>query len=130
MQYDPHMRKYLAGQAKFIIEDVFEGRFYVRGTTQYIVCDVIAFAEWVIYRDLEKLNGFIKKGEFFTEGKEGRYVGVRNPCTHFSEVVKMNFVESDNQWISHLDNVIQLNCYDLTALRAGGADYDGKWIAV
>lgn len=130
MILDPQIRKYMSGRAREIIADTLQGRLFVKGFTNYIASDLIAFAEWAMFRESDKVNGYLNKSEFYCSGREGRYAGVRNPCVHFSEVVKMDFIESDNKWIQHLDNVIQLNTYDLTALRAGGADLDGDTFQV
>ncbi|AOZ93614.1 hypothetical protein [Paenibacillus crassostreae] len=127
---DPHMRKWLAGRAQDIVKDVYQGKFYVRGFTNPIAVDPIAFMEWAMYRDVDKIVGFLHKGEFYAKGREGRFVGIRNPIVHYSETLKMEFVESDHKWIKDIDGVVLFNAHSLAALRIGGADFDWDQISV
>ncbi|OPH48470.1 hypothetical protein BC351_08355 [Paenibacillus ferrarius] len=57
------MRKWLAGRATDIIKDIYQGKFYVRGFTNPICVDPIAFMEWAMYRDVDKIIGFLNKGD-------------------------------------------------------------------
>ncbi|WP_311764975.1 DNA-methyltransferase [Paenibacillus agricola] len=127
---DPHMRKWLAGRAQDIVNDVYQGKFYVRGFTNPIAVDPIAFMEWAMYRDVDKIVGFLHKGEFYAKGREGRFVGIRNPIVHYSETLKMEFVESEHTWIQDIDGVVLFNAHSLAALRIGGADFDYDQISV
>jgi hypothetical protein len=50
---------------------------------------------------------------------------LRSPLTIFNEVGKLDFVQVHNRYMRHLDNVIVLNCCDLTLARLGLGDVDG-----
>ena len=76
--------------------------------------------------------GFIANGKSYLANYTGVTLAFRSPLIHASEVAQLDFnnenVEELNKWYGHLTGVIFFNSYDTTAMRMGGADYDGDKI--
>ncbi|TCT16374.1 RNA-dependent RNA polymerase [Natranaerovirga pectinivora] len=128
--FDKEIQNFLYKKSKQLYKDLMIGRIRVPSQNLYITGDIIAFMEWAAYRDESKVKGFLGRNEFSCEGVEGEQVMIRYPLTHPSEVNKGNFVKSNNEYLEHLHNVIQVNCYDLTADRMSGCDFDGDKISI
>lgn len=78
--------------------------------------------------------GLLKRGRTYLRGRRGKSLGFRSPLIHASEVAQLDFgsdKDGDSEldrWYGHLYGVILFNSYDTTAMRMGGADYDGDKI--
>ncbi|MGG4186745.1 hypothetical protein ABEW24_25775 [Paenibacillus jamilae] len=122
MLYDGNVRKFIVKQAMQKVQDMLKGRILIRGSYLYLTNDPIAFME---YASGKAVTGVLKKNQAFMNRKRGMHALFRSPLTVFNEVGKLDFVQVHNRYIRHLDNVIVLNCCDLSLMRLGGADVDG-----
>lgn len=125
MIFDRRVESFLIRQIKQAIKYLMVGRIPVKGNYKYITGDCIAFMEYISGKEVK---GFLQENEFFCNGHEGKHTFYRNPITSWHEVKKANLIKSDNEYVQHLDNVIQLNTYDLTMPQLSGADLDGDKI--
>jgi hypothetical protein len=127
MLFDPHIRNFLVNQARRIWRGLLLGRAYIKGNYIYAAGDTIAFMEHAFGQDV---IGFLGKDQLFCAGKSGEHIIIRNPLTHYSEVLKAEFITSENKYIKYLDNVCQFpaGC-DLSMARLN-LDYDGDKVLV
>lgn len=127
MLFDPHIRNFLVNQARRIWRGLLLGRAYVKGNYIYAAGDTIAFMEHAFGQDV---IGFLGKHQLFCADKQGDHIVIRNPLTHYSEVLKAEFVQSDNKYIKHLNNVCQFSAgHDLSMARLN-LDYDGDKVLI
>lgn len=76
----------------------------------------------------EGIQQWLGKHQLFCAGKQGDLI--RNPLTHYSEVFKAEFIQSDNMYIKHLNNVCQFPAgHDLSMARLN-LDYDGDKVLI
>jgi hypothetical protein len=122
MIFDPRVQKFIRNRVKEELKSMLKGRIPVRADYKFITGDCIAFMEHVSGKEVK---GFLDANEFYCHGLEGEHVMMRNPITSWHEVKKGQFIKSDIEYVKHLDNVIQLNGYDLTMPQLSGADVDG-----
>ncbi|WP_029515595.1 RNA dependent RNA polymerase [Paenibacillus polymyxa] len=122
MLYDGNVRKFIVKQAMLKVQDMLKGRIPIRGSYFYLTNDPIAFME---HASGKPVTGVLKKNQAFMNRKQGTHALFRSPLTIFNEVGKLNFVHVHNRYVLHLDNVIVLNCCDLTLARLGLGDVDG-----
>ncbi|MGG1643679.1 hypothetical protein ACIFQM_20890 [Paenibacillus sp. NRS-1782] len=122
MMYDGNVRKFIVKQAMQKVQDMLKGRIPIRGSYFYLTNDPIAFME---HASGKPVIGVLKKNQAFMNRKQGTHALFRSPLTIFNEVGKLDFVQVHNRYIRHLDNVIVLNCCDLTLARLGLGDVDG-----
>lgn len=122
MLYDGNVRKFIVKQAMLKLQDMLKGRIPIRGSYFYLTNDPIAFME---HASGKLVTGVLKKNQAFMNRKQGTHALFRSPLTIFNEVGKLDFVQVHNRYIRHLDNMIVLNCHDLSLMRLGGADVDG-----
>ncbi|KZE65713.1 hypothetical protein AV545_24120 [Paenibacillus jamilae] len=122
MLYDGNVRKFIVKQAMLKVQDMLKGRIPIRGSYFYLTNDPIAFMEHTAGKPV---TGVLKKNQAFMNRKRGMHALFRSPLTIFNEVGKLDFVQVHNRYIHHLDNVIVLNCCDLTLARLGLGDVDG-----
>ncbi|MFK4439947.1 hypothetical protein [Paenibacillus sp. RC21] len=122
MLYDGNVRKFIVKQAMQKIQDMLKGRIPIRGSYFYLTNDPIAFME---HASGYPVKGVLKKNQAFMNRKRGIHALFRSPLTIFNEVGKLDFVQVHNRYMCHLDNVIILNCCDLTLARLGLGDVDG-----
>ncbi|MEK4458146.1 RNA dependent RNA polymerase [Paenibacillus sp. FSL R10-2748] len=122
MLYDGKVRKFIVKQAMLKVQDMLKGRIPIRGSYFYLTNDPIAFMQ---YASGKAVTGVLKKKQAFMNRKRGMHALFRSPLTIFNEVGKLDFVQVHNRYIRHLDNVIVLNCCDLTLARLGLGDVDG-----
>ncbi|WP_025686268.1 RNA dependent RNA polymerase, partial [Paenibacillus maysiensis] len=122
MLYDGNVRKFIVKQAMLKVQEMLKGRIPIRGSYFYLTNDPIAFME---HAAGNPVTGVLKKNQAFMNRKQGMHALFRSPLTIFNEVGKLDFVQVHNRYIRHLDNVIVLNCCDLTLARLGLGDVDG-----
>ncbi|MGR6761286.1 RNA dependent RNA polymerase [Paenibacillus sp. T2-29] len=122
MLYDGNVRKFIVKQAMLKVQDMLKGRIPIRGSYFYLTNDPIAFMEHAAGKHV---TGVLNKNQAFMNRKRGMHALFRSPLTIFNEVGKLDFVQVHNRYIRHLDNVIVLNCCDLTLARLGLGDVDG-----
>ncbi|MGM1019055.1 MAG: RNA dependent RNA polymerase [Bacillota bacterium] len=122
MLYDGNVRKFIVKQAMQKIQDMLKGRIPIRGSYFYLTNDPIAFME---HASGKPVTGVLNKNQAFMNRKRGMHALFRSPLTIFNEVGKLDFVQVHNRYMRHLDNVIVLNCCDLTLARLGLGDVDG-----
>ncbi|WP_025686110.1 RNA dependent RNA polymerase [Paenibacillus maysiensis] len=122
MLYDGNVRKFIVKQAMLKVQDMLKGRIPIRGSYFYLTNDPIAFME---HASGKPVTGVLKKNQAFMNRKCGMHALFRSPLTIFNEVGKQDFVQVHNRYMCHLDNVIVLNCCDLTLARLGLGDVDG-----
>ncbi|MDQ0496950.1 RNA dependent RNA polymerase [Paenibacillus brasilensis] len=122
MLYDGNVRKFIVKQAMLKVQDMLKGRIPIRGSYFYLTNDPIAFME---HAAGNPVKGVLKKNQAFMNRKRGMHALFRSPLTIFNEVGKLDFVQVHNRYMRHLDNVIVLNCCDLTLARLGLGDVDG-----
>lgn len=124
MLKDPYVKDFIKRQLQKTINDMKLGRFYVSGRYSLVCQDPVYFLEYA--GGLEP-QGCLQKGEFYSTGVEGVRATFRSPLIHSSEVGKLNFISNDltEKWLKRYDNIIVVNCYDLTLQKHGGADTDG-----
>ncbi|MED4016978.1 hypothetical protein [Sutcliffiella cohnii] len=125
MIFDPRVQTFLRNRVLEALKDMLKGRIQIKANYRFITGDCIAFMEYVSGKTVK---GFLNKDEFYCNGVAGENVMMRNPLTSWHEVKKGQFIQSDNKYLQHLDNVVQLNCYDLTMPQLSGADVDGDKI--
>lgn len=125
MIFDPRVQAFLRNRVYEALKDMLIGRIPVKADYKFITGDCIAFMEYISNKPV---NGFLKKNEFYCKGKQGEYVMMRNPLTSWHEVKNGNFINAENKFVEHLDNVVQLNSWDLTMPQLSGADVDGDKI--
>lgn len=126
MIFDPRVQVFLRRQILRAFKELAIGRVPVKGDYKFVTGDCIALAEWITYKDSEKVIGFLQSNEFYCNGKIGNYVMMRNPLTSWHEVKKATFISSNNDYVKHLNNVIQFNAgKDLTMAQLSGCDFDG-----
>jgi len=125
MLFDPHIRNFLVNQARRIWRGLLLGRAYIKANYMYAAGDTIAFMEHAFGCDVV---GFLGENQLFCAGKKGEHIVLRNPLTHYSEVLKAEFIESENKYIKYLDNVCQFSAAcDLSMARLN-LDYDGVMV--
>ncbi|MGF7050108.1 hypothetical protein J2T13_004631 [Paenibacillus sp. DS2015] len=122
MLYDGNVRKFIVKQAMIKVQDMLKGRIPIRGSYYYLTNDPIAFMEHAAGKSV---IGVLKKNQAYMNRKLGTHALFRSPLTIFNEVAKLEFVKVHNPYMRHLDNVIVLNCHDLTLARLGLGDVDG-----
>jgi hypothetical protein len=122
MLYDGNVRKFIVKQAMLKVQDMLKGRIPICGSYFYLTNDPIAFME---HASAIPVKGVLKKNQAFMNRKRGMHALFRSPLTIFNEVGKLDFVQVHNRYMRHLDNVIVLNCCDLTLARLGLGDVDG-----
>ncbi|MFK4345208.1 MULTISPECIES: hypothetical protein [unclassified Paenibacillus] len=122
MMYDGNVRKFIVKQVMQKVQDMLKGRIPIRGSYFYLTNDPIAFMEHAAGKHV---TGVLKKNQAFMNRKQGSHALFRSPLTIFNEVGKLDFVQVHNRYMRHLDNVIVLNCCDLTLARLGLGDVDG-----
>jgi hypothetical protein len=122
MLHDGNVRNFIVKQAMQKVKDLMRGRIPVRGSYYYLTNDPIAFMEHAANKPVV---GVLKKNQAFMNRKLGTHALFRSPLTIYNEVGKLEFVKVHNPYIRHLDNVIVLNCKDLTLARLGLGDVDG-----
>lgn len=122
MLYDGNVRNFIVKQAMQKVKDLLRGRIPIRGSYYYLTNDPIAFLE---HAAKKPVIGVLKKNQAFMNRKLGSHALFRSPLTIFNEVGKLNFVKVHTPYMRHLDNVIVLNCKDLTLARLGLGDVDG-----
>ncbi|MET3212185.1 UNVERIFIED_CONTAM: hypothetical protein ABIC26_005207 [Paenibacillus sp. PvR008] len=122
MLYDGNVRKFIVKQAMLKVQEMLKGRIPIRGSYFYLTNDPIAFME---HASGYPVIGVLKKNQAFMNRKRGMHALFRSPLTIFNEVGKLDFVQVHNRYLCHLDNVIVLNCCDLTLARLGLGDVDG-----
>ncbi|KJR44403.1 Phage protein [Desulfosporosinus sp. I2] len=127
MLFDLHIRNFLVNQARRIWRGLLLGRAYIKGNYMYAAGDTIAFMEHAFGSDV---IGFLGENQLFCAGKKGEHIILRNPLTHYSEVLKAEFTESENKYIKYLDNVCQFPAAcDLSMARLN-LDFDGDKVMV
>jgi len=127
MLFDPHIRKFLVNQARRVWRGLLLGRAYIKGNYIYATGDCIAFMEHTFGCDV---IGFLGENQLFCAGKNGEHIVLRNPLTHYSEVLKAEFITTENKYIKYLDNVCQFSAAcDLSMARLN-LDYDGDKVMV
>ncbi|KZE74381.1 hypothetical protein AV654_29260 [Paenibacillus elgii] len=122
MLYDATLRKYMIKQAMQKVQDMLKGRIPIHGSYYYMTNDPIAFMEHAVGKPVK---GVLEQNQAFMNRKHGTHALFRSPLTIFNEVAKLEFIKVHNAYLRHLDNVIVLNCHDLTLIRLGLADVDG-----
>lgn len=122
--HDKYIQDYIKQQIKNVYENMQLGRILVPSSYLVTTGDVIAFMEWGGYRNKDKVEGFLKADEFYCNGINKDKIMTRYPLTHHSEITVARFIDNDNQYVKHLNNIIQMNSYDLTMCRLNN-DYDG-----
>ncbi|MDD3269070.1 MAG: hypothetical protein PHX14_07090 [Syntrophomonadaceae bacterium] len=128
MLFDPHIRNFLVNQARRIWRSLLLGRAYIRGNYIYAAGDCIAFMEHAF--GYKEVKGFLQENQLFCAGKTGEHIILRNPLTHYSEVLKTEFIETENEYVKHLNNVCQFPAgYDLSMARLN-LDFDGDKVLV
>lgn len=122
--YDKQIQKFVQQRCDNFYEDLLIGRILI--PSQFLVAtgDVIAFMEWAAWRKEDKVKGFLKGDYIYCNGKTGDYVVARYPQTHFSELSIHKFIEDDDKYIKHLNNVIQCSIYSSIMFRKN-LDFDG-----
>lgn len=130
MIFEKEIQKFLYLKAKDLFQEMMIGRFRIPSQYMYITGDVLAFCEWAAFRDSEKTRGVLGRNQFYCKSVKEEQILVRYPLTHFSEVKTAPFIELDNDYLSHLHNIIQVNSYDLTLTQLSGADLDGDIVDV
>jgi len=93
----------------------------------YAAGDTIAFMEHAFGSDV---IGFLGGNQLFCAGKKGEHIVLRNPLTHYSEVLKAEFVESKNKYIKYLDNVCQFSAACDLSMSRLNLDFDGDKVMV
>lgn len=124
MVYDVAVRNYVINLLNKTVEEMCLGKVFVDGCFKILCPDVIFMAEYI--GGLTP-KGTLKTGEIYSKGCSGEYILNRNPHICKSEHVVRNAVNNENidKWLSHLEGVCMVNCYDITAKSLNGADYDG-----
>ena len=128
MLFDPHIRNFLVNQARRIWRGLLLGRAYVKGNYIYAAGDCIAFMEHAF--GCEEVKGFLQKNQLFCAGKKDEHIIIRNPLTHYSEVLKAEFIETDNTYVRHLDNVCQFPAAQDLSMARLNLDFDGDKVLV
>jgi hypothetical protein len=121
---DPHFKRFLKNQLQKTITEMKLGKLYIEGRNSFIAQDPIAYLEAAVGLPIK---GCLNKGEFYSAGLEGYRATFRSPLIHSSEIGKDLFVNNEltEKWLKRYDNVLVLNCFDLSAQKHGGADFDG-----
>lgn len=127
MIFDPRVQRFIRSQVKEGLKKLLIGKIPIKSNYKFITGDCIAFMEYVSGK---KVKGFLEANEFYCKGSVGEHVMMRNPLTSWHEVKKGHFINSDNKYIQHLNNVIQLNTKDLTMPQLSGADLDGDKVLI
>ncbi|MFB4471806.1 hypothetical protein ACDI16_02410 [Oceanobacillus caeni] len=122
MIFDPRCKEFIIKQIKQKIRDLAVGKIPVQGNYKYVSGDTIALMQ---HMSGKEVKGFLRYDEQYCNGITGEHVMMRNPLTSWHEVHKTNFVKSDIEYVQHLNNVIQINSYDLTMPKNSGMDVDG-----
>lgn len=124
MYNDPHFKRFLKNQLKKTIDEMKLGKLYIEGRNSFIAQDPIAYLQMAAGLPIK---GCLEKGQFYSSGLEGYRATFRSPLIHSSEIGKDLFVNNEltEKWLKRYDNVIVLNCFDLSAQKHGGADFDG-----
>lgn len=122
--HDKHIQDYLKQQIKTVYENMQLGRILVPSSFLFATGDVIAFMEWCCFRTEKKVKGFLKADEFYCKGIEKDKIMTRYPLTHFSEFIIADMIKSNNEYVQHLNNIIQFNTFDLSMCRLN-EDFDG-----
>lgn len=124
MLKDPYVKDFLRRQLQKSVKEFKLGRFYVNGRYSFVCQDPVYFLEYAA--GLEPI-GCLQKGEFYSTGIQGIRATFRSPLIHSSEVGKLNFISNElaEKWLGRYDNIIVVNCDDLTLQKHGGADVDG-----
>lgn len=121
---DIKVKSYLYNLLKKTIDEIKIGKIHLNGAFKIIIPDIVLMMEYI--GGLEPI-GCLKAGEMYAKEHLGNYVLNRNPHISKSEHVILNAVNNDiiKKWCPHLENVVMVNAYDITAQRLNGADYDG-----
>ncbi len=127
MLFDPHIRNFLVNQARRIWRGLLLGRAYIKGNYMYAAGDTIAFMEHAFGQDV---IGFLGENELYCSGKKGEHIVLRNPLTHYSEVLKAEFNESESKYIKYLDNVCQFSAACDLSMAQLNLDFDGDKVMV
>jgi len=122
--HDKYIQGYIKQQIKTVYENMQLGKILVPSSFLFATGDVIAFMEWVAYRKEELVKGFLKADEFYCNSIEKDKIIARYPLTHHSEVTVAKFIKNDNEYVKHLNNIIQFNTFDLMMCRLN-EDFDG-----
>ncbi|WP_252187878.1 RNA dependent RNA polymerase [Anaeromonas frigoriresistens] len=128
--WEPHIQKEVLYKIIGILEDICKGEIWTEGNYRYVATDMIQFLEWAGYRDESKVTGFLNPYEFYTSGEEGYRVCIRNPLCSWHEVGKEKFVTSNNKWIQHLHNIVQISNKSPEMAKYSGMDMDGDLLGI
>lgn len=122
------IRYYLINLVKNYINETKCGKIYLKSCFKTAVPDLIMFLEHI--GGLET-SGCLEYNEFYSNDLHGDIIGKRaierNPHICKSEHVILEGVSNEltQKYLSHLNNIIMLNCKSLTPQRLNGCDYDG-----
>lgn len=123
-----HIQKLLKSR----IDKISSGKVLLKDASyRTIIQDVQVYINFIATRDMElsRDNTCLQAGEFYSIGRpdKQRTTMGRNPLSSCQELVR--FENTKNEYIDTLgyecDSLLVMNCYDATAGRMSGADYDG-----
>lgn len=123
----PQVRKQIVKMVRKKINELAEGRFYVRGNYKIASTCPITFMDWIIYRDLEKCTKGLGVGEFYIPQEKGNRVMSRNPLNSFSEIGKFTIAKNEliEKYCGKLTSeIIFFNQKDDRAMLNSGEDFD------
>lgn len=115
--HDPWVQNKLHTMMEKSILQMARGRIPVEGGFYFVFTDPTGLVGEPV----------LKSGEAYFNGLEGDAALFRTPLIHRSEASRVKLVNSPDviSKLGHIKNVIVLNQYDDTLIRAGGADIDG-----
>lgn len=138
------VKRRLLNMVENLVLDQCRGRVMVKGAYHFIISDPTLIFHGAVDGILEGKDrdvlasdekaGIIEKGKHYLKGKvDGDVVaGFRSPLVDKSESAIIEFTDNAEleKWLGHLKGIIVLNGYEPTAMRMGGADYDGDKIFI
>ncbi|WP_144700169.1 hypothetical protein [Fictibacillus phosphorivorans] len=126
--HDKKIEKFLRYRVSDELKNLMKGRIPIRGGYRYITQCPIAFMEWAVHRKEDRVKGFLDTPyTVYKNGTTGEYLLMRNPTTSPKETVRATFIESDNEYVKHLNSIIVTGINDLH-LPKYTADVDGDTV--
>ena len=128
MLKDVHIQnEFVFNMIKKYINDMKFGKIWLEGRYEFIYPDMFAFLQYIFN---QKVVGLLKEKEHWSYGKKGDSVGTRSPLVDFSEVNRLNFINTadTDEWFGHLYHGIILNIWGVDVVRMSDCDFDGDII--
>lgn len=132
MMNEESVRQYIRNSISKYCDEFKCGKLWLRGAFKFLAPDLVALMQHI--GGLAPF-GCLSSGEFYGHDIFGDILGERNiernPHICASEHVILNGVTNElTKWVSHLDNVCMINCWEIVQMRLQGADFDGDLVLV